>query len=32
MSISIQNISHLHRVVERIKQISDVYAVRRIMN
>ncbi|NQD66644.1 bifunctional (p)ppGpp synthetase/guanosine-3',5'-bis(diphosphate) 3'-pyrophosphohydrolase [Bacillus haikouensis] len=32
MSISIQNISHLHKVVERIKQISDVYAVRRIMN
>ncbi|MGF2617213.1 bifunctional (p)ppGpp synthetase/guanosine-3',5'-bis(diphosphate) 3'-pyrophosphohydrolase [Rossellomorea vietnamensis] len=32
MSISIQNISHLHRVVERIKQISDIYAVRRIMN
>ncbi len=32
MSISIQNISHLHKVVERIKQISDIYAVRRIMN
>ncbi|KQU59469.1 bifunctional (p)ppGpp synthetase/guanosine-3',5'-bis(diphosphate) 3'-pyrophosphohydrolase [Rossellomorea marisflavi] len=32
MSISIHNISHLHKVVERIKQISDIYAVRRIMN
>ncbi|MFW0781182.1 RelA/SpoT family protein [Rossellomorea marisflavi] len=32
MSISIRNISHLHKVVERIKQISDIYAVRRIMN
>ncbi|CAH0346391.1 bifunctional (p)ppGpp synthetase/guanosine-3',5'-bis(diphosphate) 3'-pyrophosphohydrolase [Bacillus sp. CECT 9360] len=32
MSISINNISHLQKVVERIKQISDVYAVRRIMN
>ncbi|WP_064092472.1 RelA/SpoT family protein [Rossellomorea aquimaris] len=32
MSISIHNISHLHKVVERIKQISDIYAVRRILN
>ncbi|MFE7152768.1 ACT domain-containing protein, partial [Heyndrickxia sporothermodurans] len=32
MSISIQNISHLHKVVERIKQIPDIYAVRRIMS
>ncbi len=32
MSISIHNITHLHKVVERIKQISDIYAVRRIMN
>ncbi len=32
MSISIQNVSHLQKVVERIKQISDIYAVRRIMN
>ncbi|NCG67047.1 RelA/SpoT family protein [Bacillus coagulans] len=32
MSISIQNISHLHRVVERIKQIPDIYSVRRIMS
>ncbi|WP_042345684.1 RelA/SpoT family protein [Bacillus massiliigorillae] len=32
MSISIQNVSHLQKVVDRIKQIPDVYAVRRIMN
>jgi guanosine-3',5'-bis(diphosphate) 3'-pyrophosphohydrolase len=32
MSILISNINHLQRVVERIKQISDIYAVRRIMN
>ncbi|MFD2681399.1 RelA/SpoT family protein [Bacillus seohaeanensis] len=32
MSIAIHNISHLHKVVERIKQISDIYSVRRIMN
>ncbi|MCA1031875.1 bifunctional (p)ppGpp synthetase/guanosine-3',5'-bis(diphosphate) 3'-pyrophosphohydrolase [Bacillus timonensis] len=32
MAISIQNISHLQKVVERIKQIPDIYAVRRIMN
>ncbi|WP_409301884.1 RelA/SpoT family protein [Peribacillus sp. SCS-155] len=32
MSISINNISHLQKVVERIKQISDIYSVRRIMN
>ncbi|WP_018661053.1 RelA/SpoT family protein [Heyndrickxia acidiproducens] len=32
MSISIQNISHLHRVVERIKHIQDIYSVRRIMS
>ncbi|RFU71717.1 bifunctional (p)ppGpp synthetase/guanosine-3',5'-bis(diphosphate) 3'-pyrophosphohydrolase [Peribacillus saganii] len=32
MSISIHNISHLHKVVERIKQITDIYSVRRIMN
>ncbi|MEI5905714.1 bifunctional (p)ppGpp synthetase/guanosine-3',5'-bis(diphosphate) 3'-pyrophosphohydrolase [Bacillus spongiae] len=31
MSISIRNVSHLQRVVERIKQISDIYSVRRIM-
>ncbi len=32
MSISITNVSHLQKVVDRIKQISDVYSVRRIMN
>ncbi|UJW57346.1 bifunctional (p)ppGpp synthetase/guanosine-3',5'-bis(diphosphate) 3'-pyrophosphohydrolase [Bacillus sp. A116_S68] len=32
MTISIQNISHLQRVVDRIKQISDIYSVRRIMH
>ncbi|WP_078379565.1 RelA/SpoT family protein [Sutcliffiella halmapala] len=31
MAIAIHNISHLHKVVERIKQIPDIYAVRRIM-
>jgi GTP diphosphokinase / guanosine-3',5'-bis(diphosphate) 3'-diphosphatase len=31
MSLSIQNTSHLHKVVERIKQISEIYTVRRIM-
>jgi GTP diphosphokinase / guanosine-3',5'-bis(diphosphate) 3'-diphosphatase len=32
MSIAIHNVSHLQRVVDRIKQIPDIYAVRRIMN
>ncbi len=32
MSMSIRNINHLHRVVKKIKQIPDIYAVRRIMN
>lgn len=32
MSIAIENVSHLKRVVDRIKQISDIYSVRRIMN
>ncbi|WP_419881767.1 RelA/SpoT family protein [Peribacillus sp. B-H-3] len=32
MSIMIHNISHLQKVVDRIKQISDIYSVRRIMN
>ncbi|KMJ60551.1 (p)ppGpp synthetase [Bacillus sp. LL01] len=31
MAIAIHNINHLHKVVERIKQISDIYAVRRII-
>lgn len=32
MSIAIHNVTHLQKVVERIKQIPDIYAVRRIMN
>jgi GTP diphosphokinase / guanosine-3',5'-bis(diphosphate) 3'-diphosphatase len=32
MSIAIHNVAHLQRVVERIKQIPDIYSVRRIMN
>ncbi|MGJ9382908.1 (p)ppGpp synthetase [Salipaludibacillus neizhouensis] len=32
MTISIQNIAHLQRVVDRIKSISDIYSVRRIMH
>ena len=32
MSISIVNVSHLQKVVDRIKQIPDLYSVRRIMN
>lgn len=31
MSISINNVSHLQKVVERIKQIPDIYSVRRMM-
>ena len=32
MSIYIFNLAHLQKVVERIKQIPDVYSVRRMMN
>ncbi|MED4453372.1 bifunctional (p)ppGpp synthetase/guanosine-3',5'-bis(diphosphate) 3'-pyrophosphohydrolase [Metabacillus fastidiosus] len=32
MTISISNISHLHKVAERIKQIPDIYSVRRLMS
>ena len=32
MTISILNVSHLQKVVDRIKQIPDLYAVRRVMN
>jgi len=32
MTISIGNIDHLHKVVERIKRIKDIYSVRRILN
>lgn len=31
MTISIHNVNHLQKVVERIKRISDIYAVRRVM-
>ncbi|MBU8916584.1 bifunctional (p)ppGpp synthetase/guanosine-3',5'-bis(diphosphate) 3'-pyrophosphohydrolase [Neobacillus sp. 114] len=32
MSIAIHNVAHLQKVVDRIKQISDIYSVRRMMN
>lgn len=32
MSIGILNVDHLQKVVDRIKQISDIYSVRRMMN
>ncbi|MED3725448.1 bifunctional (p)ppGpp synthetase/guanosine-3',5'-bis(diphosphate) 3'-pyrophosphohydrolase [Priestia filamentosa] len=32
MSLAITNISHLHKVVEKIKHIPDIYSVRRIMH
>ncbi|MEQ2526358.1 bifunctional (p)ppGpp synthetase/guanosine-3',5'-bis(diphosphate) 3'-pyrophosphohydrolase [Bacillaceae bacterium CLA-AA-H227] len=32
MTIMIVNVAHLQKVVERIKQIPDIYSVRRIMN
>jgi GTP diphosphokinase / guanosine-3',5'-bis(diphosphate) 3'-diphosphatase len=32
MTIMIHNVAHLHKVVERIKQIPDIYSVRRMMN
>ncbi|MBU8879519.1 bifunctional (p)ppGpp synthetase/guanosine-3',5'-bis(diphosphate) 3'-pyrophosphohydrolase [Bacillus sp. FJAT-29790] len=32
MTICIHNVNHLQKVVDRIKQIPDIYAVRRIMN
>ncbi|WML45511.1 bifunctional (p)ppGpp synthetase/guanosine-3',5'-bis(diphosphate) 3'-pyrophosphohydrolase [Neobacillus sp. PS3-40] len=32
MSIAIHNVSHLRKVVDRIKQIPDIYSVRRIMS
>ncbi len=32
MSIFIRNVNHLQKVVERVKQIPDIYSVRRIMN
>ena len=32
MTISILNVSHLQKIVDRIKQIPDVYSVRRMMD
>jgi guanosine-3',5'-bis(diphosphate) 3'-pyrophosphohydrolase len=32
ITVAIQNLDHLHKVVERIKKIRDVYSVRRVMN
>ncbi|HZG80382.1 MAG TPA: ACT domain-containing protein, partial [Brevibacillus sp.] len=32
MTISISNVDHLHKVVERIKRIKDIYSVRRILS
>ncbi|RXT14758.1 bifunctional (p)ppGpp synthetase/guanosine-3',5'-bis(diphosphate) 3'-pyrophosphohydrolase [Ammoniphilus sp. CFH 90114] len=32
MTIAINNVSHLQRVVERLKRIKDVYTVRRVLN
>ncbi|KAF0994342.1 bifunctional (p)ppGpp synthetase/guanosine-3',5'-bis(diphosphate) 3'-pyrophosphohydrolase [Geobacillus sp. TFV-3] len=32
MTIAIHNLSHLQKVVERIKQIPDIYSVQRLMN
>lgn len=32
MTISIHNIDHLHKVVEKIKQLRDIYSVRRVMH
>ena len=32
MSIKIQNITHLQRTVDKIKQIKDIYSVERVMN
>lgn len=32
MTIAIGNLDHLHKVVERIKRIKDIYSVRRILS
>lgn len=32
MTIAIHNVDHLHRVVEKIKRLKDIYSVRRIMH
>ena len=31
MTISIQNVDHLHKVVERIKRLKDIFSVQRVM-
>ncbi|GAE26701.1 GTP pyrophosphokinase [Halalkalibacter wakoensis JCM 9140] len=32
LTISIHNIDHLHKVVEKIKHLNDIYSVRRVMH
>ncbi|GAE35086.1 RelA/SpoT family protein [Halalkalibacter akibai] len=32
LTISIHNIDHLHKVVDKIKQLKDIYSVRRVMH
>lgn len=32
MTIKITNIAHLHRIVDRIKQVPDIYSVERLIN
>ncbi|MGM9986788.1 MAG: RelA/SpoT family protein [Bacillaceae bacterium] len=32
MSIAIHNLNHLQKIVDRVKQVKDIYAVRRIMH
>lgn len=32
MTIKITNIAHLHRIVDRIKQVPDIYSVQRVIN
>ena len=32
LTISITNISGLHKVVDRIKQLPDIYSVQRVIN
>ena len=31
LSISIRNVDHLRQVVDRIKRLKDIYAVRRVI-
>jgi len=32
MSLSIRNINHLQKVVDKVKQMPDIYSVRRIFH